>query len=422
MGERLHGFDALRAVAALLVVMLHAAVAYTLVRLPGLAWPTHDPTPSPFVDGVFWWIEGFIMPLFFLIAGYFAASLYQSLGPKRFLRHRARRLLLPLLFGVVFVLPLDLYVWVFGWVAEGSVPLRKLRSLKFDGETGGNLWGLSHLWFLQYLYLYCVIACVVGWAVKKAQATPWGRNTARIASGSGIDWLFGSAWKPALFAVPGAIVLWFAPEVVTGFQHGFFPYPSKFLYTLPFFAVGLWMHGFCQRRDCLTEYSSFYLLASLPVFVAMLSLIHEHLAVELVGSRRLLLAGSISLFAWLSVLGLTGLFLRLFNRPHRALQYVSEASFWIYLVHHPFVGLAQVDLARAPIAAELKFVLVTTTVFAIALLTYQALVRGTWVGVLLNGRRRRLRLPNTEPVLEIDIKRPRDVAPAAVVSEGEKAA
>ncbi len=102
---RLHGFDALRAAAACLVIMLHAGTPYAFHPMPGLVWPTHDAAPSPVVDALFWWIECIIMPLFFVISGFFAAQLIGKLGAGDFVRHRTKRLLLPMLAGVLIILP-----------------------------------------------------------------------------------------------------------------------------------------------------------------------------------------------------------------------------------------------------------------------------------------------------------------------------
>jgi peptidoglycan/LPS O-acetylase OafA/YrhL len=376
-------------VAALLVVMLHAGVAYTLYPMPGLVWPTRDAAPSALVDGIFWWIEGFIMPLFFLISGFFAAGLYDSLGAGRFVAHRARRLLLPLLFGIVFILPADLYVWVLGWVVDGIVPPQKLRSMKFDGDLDRNLWGLAHLWFLQYLFLYCLLYVAGMRLVRTLQSAFQARQSIIQRIGTRFDEMLRSAWMPVVLAVPGAAVLWVSPEVVTGFQHGFVPFASKFLYTIPFFLAGAWLHCRRERLDRLVRNGGFCLAVSAAVFAATLPLIHRQLESERSELERAMLACAISLFAWLSVLGLLGFFLARFTRPNRGLKYVAEASFWIYLVHHPLVGLVQIDLGRTAISAELKFAAVTGTVFAFTLLTYHSLVRCTWLGALLNGRRQR---------------------------------
>lgn len=419
---RLHGLDALRALAIVLVLVLHAAVPYLLVPMPGLAWPVRDAARSPLVDGLFWWIEGFVMPLFFLMAGFFAAGIRQARGTAGFLRNRRRRILLPLVLGGLIILPMDLYVWVLGWVVEGKVKPSRLTSFRFDGNVDEHLWGLAHLWFLQYLFLYCLLyAALCGvWALftGRGKRLPVGdASPADSATGSAgaspslcspsrwsasrwfnglLDRLILSPWKPLVLAVPGAVVLWHAPQVVVGFQHGFFPFASKFLYTLVFFGAGIWMHRFRGDLKRCTRYGAAYLALSIVIFAGMLPLIRRHLDAELSGASRLLLVGSISLFAWLTVLGLVGLFVRRFERGRPGLRSVAEASFWTYLVHHPIVGLAQIDLARTALPAWVKCGLVVLAALAFSLLTYRAIVRNTWLGTLLNGKPSPIAVPAAE--------------------------
>ena len=69
--------------------------------------------------------------------------------------------------GCVLILPLDLYAWLLGLAADGQIPLRKLHSLKVEGPLADGLWGVSHLWFLQYLWLFCMGAALVTWFAER---------------------------------------------------------------------------------------------------------------------------------------------------------------------------------------------------------------------------------------------------------------
>src|SRR5262245_17392758 len=128
---RAHFLDALRAVGMLLVIMLHAAVPYLVEPMPRLLWSTRDRSPSPTVDALFWWDECFVMPLFFVIAGFAAAESYRARGGRAFLVQRTRRLLVPLLVGGAVILPVTFYIWAVGWVLDGRYPWHKLRTLAF---------------------------------------------------------------------------------------------------------------------------------------------------------------------------------------------------------------------------------------------------------------------------------------------------
>src|SRR5207237_72563 len=56
-------------------------------------------------------IHGFRMPLFFLLAGFFAHLLWQRSGTRGFLVHRALRVGLPFAIGMVTIVPAILALW-----------------------------------------------------------------------------------------------------------------------------------------------------------------------------------------------------------------------------------------------------------------------------------------------------------------------
>jgi glucan biosynthesis protein C len=124
-------------------------------------------------------------------------------------------------------------------------------------------------------------------------------------------------------------------------------------------------------------------------------MIHDHVSAELTGDMRILMVALFVTHAWLAVTGWFGVCLRwLDHEPPSAVRYVAAASFWIYLLHHPVVGLAQVSLRTMAIPVTLKFVLSLTVGLALPLLTYEVLVRRTWIGLVLNGRQE-TRVPAT---------------------------
>ena len=86
----------------LLGLVLHSAVSYTTVSLEQ-AWPYQDAQRGAIFDIAVFFIHLFRMPVFFVVAGFFAALLYYRDGGSRFAANRARRVLLPL---ALFWIPL----------------------------------------------------------------------------------------------------------------------------------------------------------------------------------------------------------------------------------------------------------------------------------------------------------------------------
>ena len=97
---RRHDLDALRGSAMLLGIALHAGLSLT-----PYPWPVQDTRQSELYGLFLAAVHGFRMPLFFLLSGFFTAMLWHSRGLKAMLGHRLRRVLLPLLLGMITVIP-----------------------------------------------------------------------------------------------------------------------------------------------------------------------------------------------------------------------------------------------------------------------------------------------------------------------------
>jgi surface polysaccharide O-acyltransferase-like enzyme len=93
--------DALRAAAMLLGIVLHASLSF----FPSF-WMVSDSRQEPAFGAVFSAIHGFRMPLFFVMSGFFSAMLLHRRGRGALVKHRFRRVFLPLLAGMVTVIPL----------------------------------------------------------------------------------------------------------------------------------------------------------------------------------------------------------------------------------------------------------------------------------------------------------------------------
>jgi peptidoglycan/LPS O-acetylase OafA/YrhL len=103
--ERRSDLDALRAVAMLLGIVLHAALSF----FPSF-WMVADSRQDPAFGTLVSVIHGFRMPVFFVMSGFFSAMLLQRRGRGALVKHRFRRVFLPLLLGVVTIVPLTNWI------------------------------------------------------------------------------------------------------------------------------------------------------------------------------------------------------------------------------------------------------------------------------------------------------------------------
>lgn len=130
---RRHDLDALRAVAMLLGIVLHAALSFFDTPI----WPVQDRSRAPALGLVVMAIHGFRMPLFFLLSGYFTAMLAQRRGLAGLLSHRAKRIALPLAVGMVTIVPL---VWGVSIWAQSSATTPTSKTAEGAPATDLDIW------------------------------------------------------------------------------------------------------------------------------------------------------------------------------------------------------------------------------------------------------------------------------------------
>lgn len=378
---RYPGLDWLRVVASLLVVVLHAGMPYMTSPMPGLVWCTEDrPSQTPFVDALSWGIDMFVMPLFFLMGGYLACQSCLKGGPGKFARLRTLRLGLPFAAAFVLIMPFDFYIWILGWVCEDRVIPRKLRSLKVGDELGSQLTGPGHLWFLIYLWLFSVAAALAVhlWQARRSAAHPdsialpqagWAaRHRKAVMAGLFATSLLGLYWKPV---------------VVIGFEQAVLPQLPNILYYAPCFALGWLLQATAWKPG--PTLGPLLLTGFLALFPFAWALIAGHVIDPAEGMRRLQLVASFTACGWLATVGLFALAIRYRGGVPRSIAYLSHASLWIYLAHHPVVALTQISLRLTEASGTWKCAVAATVGLAMSLLTFEAFIRGRWLDGIING-------------------------------------
>jgi hypothetical protein len=391
--SRFGALDALRAGAMFLGVCLHGAVSYMSGRMPGLLWVVHDKRTHYFFDALFWWLHSFRLPLFFFLAGFFAALVSETRGPGGLLAQRVRRLLVPFLASCLIFLPISFYIWAAGWLVGGHCTVKEVLAIKFGPEIQQELLGPMHLWFLQDLFLL-----TAAWCAWKGAGRLWRKK--RMASGRparerpGSPWLY--AGLPLWLSAATFLVLAANPGPGVEHHNSFLPQGWRLLHYGVFFCTGTALYPRRKEMPEIFRHGGLHLALSVPAVTALLLVLPGHLEGRDDWGTRLTLAGTIALTAWLSLFGFLGLALRCWNDQRPALRYLADASYWVYLCHLPLVGLVQLDLEGVALAAGVKFLLVVGLTTAVSLASYQTLVRHTFLGNWLHGPRPR-RLPQSTP-------------------------
>lgn len=384
LSERLHGLDALRGTALLLGVVLHASLAY----LPTVIWPFPDQQTSPATTVIFYAIHLFRMTTFFLIAGLFAHMLLQRRGLGGFVRDRLGRIAGPLfgLWWVVFPAVIAVLIWKAVIDNGGTIPTGGPPPPPLTLET----FPLLHLWFLWVLLIL--------YAAFLLLRMPFALFDGEGAVGRLVDRLTGALigpWTPAILAAPLALALWLTPDWRPIFgiptpDYGFVPNAAALTAFGSAFALGVMLD---RRRDLLGRMERLwpmFTVAGIGTGTAAFILSGgAFFTLEPVTepSLKITLACLYAFAVFASSLAVTALSLRFLSGHSAVRRYLADASYWIYIIHLPLVMAAHVLMLEAPLPWWGKLTAVTVGVTAVSLASYELLVRHTFIGKGLNGRR-----------------------------------
>jgi hypothetical protein len=102
---------------------------------------------------------------------------------------------------------------------------------------------------------------------------------------------------------------------------------------------------------------------------------------------QLIAAAAYAAASWTATFAAIGLVLRFFAGYSPARRYVADASYWLYPTHLPIVMALQVVVAGLDWPWPVKFTGILAVAFPLMFASYQLLVRNSFIGVVLNGRR-----------------------------------
>lgn len=372
--ERLHALDSLRAIMMLLGLVLHSAITYGVYDY-GRAWSLKDPeTTSPLFDLMVGYIHAFRMPVFFAIAGFFGALLFYERSPRAMVMNRLSRIVYPFMVSLFLLWPPVVFAWVFTKSAmAGTAPHLDKVMAAFADPLIFIPANTMHLWFLYYLIVFSFAGWLLGLLLRRS---PTASSSIRRV----YELLMRSpALRPLAFAAVTFVVLYLIdspwPEQTGGFLPAWQPLCNYFT----FYLFGWLLYGSRQLVTGLTRRGWPLVIVASVLFLAKAALSGS------LGDVASMVLNALSV--WCFVFGITGLFVRYFSVRSVTMRFVSDASYWFYLMHLPLTALGAGLLIGSGLPAVVKFMLVLGGTTAVCWVTYFYLVRSTVVGKFLNGRK-----------------------------------
>ncbi|TDF42388.1 hypothetical protein EYS14_06090 [Alteromonadaceae bacterium M269] len=378
--SRVHYMDNLRAFAMLLGVLFHAALAYG--PMLSQVWPTAAHENSIAMDVFAYFSHTFRMPLFFILAGFFAALLTKKYGSVGMIKNRLSRVTLP--FVIFLPVVIASYVIIFGWAIENinnkSSMLQMMSFMAQNPDAPSPPLTTTHLWFLYNLtFFYLLTLIIVKWS-------KW-------------DWGSQVFKSPLTFILVAPMLL--VPALVT--QHAPIPAPEQFMPQLwsfgfygLFYLLGWGLYQYPAFIEKLSPYRWFMLIAGVVAYVVFFRLMPSSISME--DSLALMSPPDFSLrqlgIAALEVY--VGVYMslcllvwgqRYADVRHSLVKFIADSSYWIYIIHLPVLWFIQFKLLDTKFSMLTQFAMSSLGTLFIGLLTYVVFVKWTPIGWLLNGRR-----------------------------------
>ena len=387
--DRLHALDGLRAFALILGIFFHGAAGY-VEGFPEILWPMREPS-STTLAVVFFASHMFRMSLFFLIAGFFGRMLIERRGTASFIRDRAKRIALPLVAGIPVVLMLFGVLGGLGFLLNGTslAELQRLQERQLDAPVEGGTFPWMHLWFLYYLILFYAGALVLralGGVVDRG-----GRLT-RVFDAC-VRFCLSGVWGAVIIGLPLAAYFYALDgwPSWTGLLAPLALLPqtsSVFSYGLPF-AIGWLAHRQVDRLLALEQRWLQFTMSAvvLTVFCLMLGGLTPRWEPYLDDRTLALYAAAYMVAIWCWIFGLIGLAVRFLSDASPIRRYLADASYWMYIVHLPVLAFFAAWWNPLALHWTIKYPLQIAATIGVLLVSYRYLVRSTFIGATLNGRR-----------------------------------
>lgn len=276
------------------------------------------------------------IPLLFFVSGMGVYFAIQRRDWKQLLMERSRRILLPFIFGILAIVPLQLFLWQ-GYYHQG---------LQYTPTP-------AHLWFLGNIFLYVILLSPVFFYLKK---NPEGKVKQVLSR------VLGHPLGLLVLIIPFII----EAELLK---------PETYeLYALTSHGFWLGMIAFASGFCCVYSGKAFW------ENVDRLRWIVFGIAAILYAVRLVVfeLRSPDYLMAVESVLWILTMFAfghKYLNRPSKALRYLSLAAYPIYIIHMGFLYLGSVFLFELEISTWSKFILLNLFTFSACFLCYELVIK-----------------------------------------------
>ena len=335
--KRRFDIDWVRVIAIGLLLLYHVAIGFQSwgVMIGFIANP--KPWASLWIPMTM--LNVWRIPLLFFVSGMGVYFSLQNRNWKKLLRERASRILIPLVFGIVVIVPISILILHLYYNIEFSYKILPYNP--------------GHLWFLGNIFVYVVFWSPVFFFLKKNEDGALARAIKKVFSHPlGLLTVFTAFVIEVLLVQPNPYELY----AVT--WHGFFLGLLAFFFGFCFVLSGA---GFWKM---IVRWRWFLLFAAIAFYGYRLTQPQMRVPGYLLAIESNLWIFSVLAFAS-----------RYLNQPSKTLTYLSQAAYPVYILHMIFLYSASWLIFPLDIPVPFQFILVLVVTAGGCLITYEFVVR-----------------------------------------------
>lgn len=342
---RRHDIDALRVLAFGLLILYHAGMLYVAPVADWRGMPLHSHYLATWLQYPMLFVNRWRLELLFMISGLAVHFMRDKTGLAGLAWRRTLRLVLPLIFGMLVVIPIQSYV---AGLTDHAIAPGFGAFLLHHWTHGYKDYGLNwaHLWYLPYLWVYTMLLLALLPALESRLGQRLRAGCLRLRGASVLV-------HPVLplFAY-GVLLSWRYPEThaLVGDWYALALYATMFFYGyLLGTDSGVWAELARLRRVTLVlALVCFAAYVGLERFAA--PFIHGHATLVVAKLLTVWLRYS---YSWIAITAVLGWGHALLNRPFRWLPYAREAVYPWYILHQTlllFFAWKLLPLGLGPVA------------------------------------------------------------------------
>ncbi|MCW3119509.1 MAG: acyltransferase [Chitinophagaceae bacterium] len=371
ISERKYYIDWIRVIAFSLLIFFHCAMPFVV-----FGWEVKNRETSLGLSRLIWWMHQWRLPLLFFISG---VSIHFSLKNRSviaFAGERVVRLLIPLLFAMLFVIPLQVY---FEKLQKGLITGSYISFYptvwSFVPYPDGTL-SWSHMWFVVYLFVFCILLLPV-FALFKIKSIKSGKEKlARILSQP----------LPAFVLVIPLTIYYFTLYLTYPEQQSLLDDWFLFVFSLTLLFYGYLLGGSIRFWECCEKYRFYFLGIAVVCIIYLFYGYWWSMNLPKQQNNDMYLFGTLSsIHIWSLILSVSGFAKRHLNFTNRFLKYANQAVYPFYILHQTLIVAFGYYVVQWPFPIFIKLLVLIILCFSSLVLIYQFLIKPFMLPRILYG-------------------------------------